>query len=70
MPSAPEIGYTCCTVWEIEVSYKLKAEHFAKAYCHICCVDFPNSDHGMSKDPDKIEEFNKAVMSYCDKYMP
>lgn len=36
---------------------------------HVC-VDFPNSDHGMSKDPDKMEEFRKAVMSYCDKYMP
>ena len=36
---------------------------------HVC-VDFPNSDHGMSKDPDKFEEFRKAVMSYCDKYMP
>ena len=36
---------------------------------HVC-VDFPNSDHGMSNDPGKIEEFRKAVMSYCDKYMP
>ena len=36
---------------------------------HVC-IDFPNSDHGMSKDPGKIEEFRKAVMSYCDKYMP
>ena len=36
---------------------------------HVC-VDFPNSNHGMSNDPDKIKEFRKAVMSYCDKYMP
>ena len=36
---------------------------------HVC-VDFPNSDHGMSNDPDKLEEFNKAVMSYFDTYMP
>lgn len=36
---------------------------------HVC-VDFPNSNHAMSNDPGKIEEFRKAVMSYCDKYMP
>ena len=36
---------------------------------HVC-VDFPNSNHGMSNDPDKLAEFNKAVMSYFDKYMP
>ncbi|MCR5162751.1 MAG: alpha/beta hydrolase [Thermoguttaceae bacterium] len=36
---------------------------------HVC-VDFPNSDHGMGNDPDKAEEFQKAVFSYCEKYMP
>ena len=36
---------------------------------HVC-VDFPNSDHGMGNDPDKAEEFRKAVFSYCEKYMP
>ena len=33
-------------------------------------VDFPNSDHGMGNDPDKAEEFRKAVFSYCETYMP
>lgn len=36
---------------------------------HIC-VDFPHSHHAMWSDPDKTEEFRKAVLSYCDKYMP
>lgn len=33
-------------------------------------VDFPNSHHGMWSDPNKTEEFRKAVLSYCDNYMP
>ncbi|MGN1273407.1 MAG: alpha/beta hydrolase fold domain-containing protein [Thermoguttaceae bacterium] len=33
-------------------------------------VNFPNSHHGMWSDPDKTEEFRKAVLSYCDNYMP
>lgn len=36
---------------------------------HIC-VDFPHSHHAMWSDPDKTEEFRKAVLSYCDTYMP
>ena len=35
---------------------------------HIA-VDFPNSHHGMWDDPDKTEEFRKAVLSYCKTYM-
>ena len=34
------------------------------------CVDFPHSHHAMWSDPDKTEEFRKAVLSYCDTYMP
>ena len=36
---------------------------------HIC-VDFPHSHHAMWNDPDKTEEFRKAVLSYCETYMP
>ncbi len=32
-------------------------------------VDFPNSHHGMWSDPDKTEEFRKAVLRYCQTYM-
>ena len=35
---------------------------------HIA-IDFPNSHHGMWDDPDKTEEFRKAVLFYCKKYM-
>ena len=33
-------------------------------------VDFPNSQHGMCSDPEKTEEFRKAVLKYCQTYMP
>ena len=32
-------------------------------------VDFPNSHHGMWSDPDKTDEFRKAVLLYCNAYM-
>lgn len=32
-------------------------------------VDFPNSHHGMWSDPDRTEEFRKAVLTYCQTYM-
>ena len=41
----------------------------ANGVTHIA-VDFPNSHHGMWDDPDKTEEFRKAVLSYCETYMP
>ena len=32
-------------------------------------IDFPNSHHGMWNDPEKVEEFRKAVLTYCERYM-
>ena len=32
-------------------------------------IDFPNSHHGMWDDPEQVEEFRKAVLSYCKRYM-
>lgn len=32
-------------------------------------VDFPGSHHAMWSDPDKTEEFRKAVLLYCRTYM-
>ena len=32
-------------------------------------IDFPNSHHAMWSDPDKTEEFRKAVLLYCQTYM-
>ena len=32
-------------------------------------IDFPNSHHAMWDDPDKTNEFRKAVLLYCKKYM-
>ncbi len=40
----------------------------ANGIAHIA-VDFPNSHHGMWSDPDRTEEFRKAVLSYCNLYM-
>ena len=32
-------------------------------------IDFPNSDHALWNDPDCVEQFRKAVLEYCEKYL-
>ena len=32
-------------------------------------IDFPNSNHALWDDPDCVEQFRKAVLEYCVKYL-
>ena len=32
-------------------------------------IDFPNSNHALWDDPDCVEQFRKAVLDYCVKYL-
>ena len=32
-------------------------------------IDFPNSNHALWNDPDCVEQFRKAVLEYCVKYL-
>ena len=32
-------------------------------------IDFPNSNHALWNDPDCVDQFRKAVLEYCVKYL-
>lgn len=49
-------------------SKKLTAALKAKGVNHVC-VNFPNSGHGLDKDPEAAKRYKKAVLEFCQKYL-
>lgn len=50
-----------------ELKFKL-LEAFKKYNIEYDYIEFPNSNHGMYSDLDKLEEFMDKSLEYCDRY--